>query len=211
MKEWTLTRGKYLSDEQLQALLIKADELALIAQAKNSRRLYQDALILWTALLGLRREELTRIQLSHIHLGRGENFVDVIGKGNKPRQVIFGKDYRKRLMDYLAFRAKTEELTPTTYLFMTQRSARMSVSAIWRRWKRYCPEFPLHASRHTAATLLFRATGNLRMVQKVLGHSKITTTQIYADCLPETIEAGMEQMEKMSRAIAHKGSVACQV
>ncbi len=201
--DWQLTPGKYLAPDELSDLLRKADEMIIIAQAKGSVRMYRDAMIAITATyLGLRRAELAALQISDIEIGRSESYVRVRhGKGDKPRQVVIGKEYKSKLVAYLKFRADRETLAADSPVFASQKSGRMSKSAVWRRWKRLVPGKPLHAARHTAGTMMFTATGNLRLVQRVLGHSKITTTQIYADCLPSTMAAGIDQTEKLLRGI----------
>ena len=201
--DWQLTPGKYLTPDELSDLLRKADDMIAVAQAKKCVRMYRDAMIAITATyLGLRRAELAGLIISDVEIGRGESYVRVRhGKGDKPRQVIIGKEYKAKLLAYLKFRAEREELAADSPVFASQKSGRMSNSAVWRRWKKLVPNKPLHAGRHTAGTMMFTATGNLRLVQRVLGHSKITTTQIYSDCLPSTMVAGIDQTEKLLRGI----------
>jgi integrase len=71
-------------------------------------------------------------------------------------------------------------LTPDAYLLRTARTEKFSVSGLWLRWKLHCPK-KLHSARHTFATMTYQATKDLRLLQKQLSHSRITTTQIYAD------------------------------
>ena len=68
--------------------------------------------------------------------------------------------------------------------------------------KKYCPK-TLHCARHTNATLMFQASNsNLRMVQKQLGHSRITTTQIYADVMPQVM-----QLRRLMKSMVMCGSI----
>jgi integrase/recombinase XerD len=208
--DWQLTPGKYLAPEELSALLRRADEMIVIAQSKGSMRMYRDAMIAITAVyLGLRRKELAGLNLADVEVGgRGENYVRVTnGKGGKQRVVNIGKDYKAKLVAYLKFRAERETLAADSPIFASQKSGRMSNSAVWRRWKKLVPDKPLHAARHTTGTMMFTATGNLRLVQRVLGHSKITTTQIYSDCLPSTMIAGVDQTEKLLRGIKRQPQI----
>jgi len=55
--------------------------------------------------------------------------------------------------------------------------------------------------------MMFTATGNLRLVQRILGHAKITTTQICSDCLPSTMAAGIDQTEKLLPGIKRQPEV----
>ena len=72
----------------------------------------------------------------------------------------------------------------------------MSRSGAWRAWTKVLDRAgvdhrPLHAARHTAGTTLYRATKDLRLVQRHLGHSRVETTTIYADVLEEDLQAGV--------------------
>jgi integrase/recombinase XerD len=130
------------------------------------------------------------------------------GKGGKQRVVHIGKDYKRILKRFLQWKMDVGELNPDAYLLKTERSPRYCVSALWRRWKKYCPK-TLHSARHTNATLVFKASGNnLRMVQKQLGHSRITTTQIYADVMPDVMRESMSAMERLARSLHRRTETA---
>jgi integrase/recombinase XerC len=197
--------GKYLPPERLSELLRKADEMIIVAEARRSLRMYRDAMIAIVACyLGLRRAELAGLRIRDVGIERGEHWLRVVGKGTKERKVVFGPEVRRRLTAYLRFRAERQELSADSFVFGSQKGGRMSNSAVWRRWKKLVPDMPLHAARHSAGTMMFTATGNLRLVQRQLGHSKITTTQIYADCLPSTMAAGVEQTERLLRGLKRR-------
>ena len=205
MKSQAHLEGKYLPPERLSELLRKCDEMTIVAEAKGSVRMYRDAMIAVVACyLGLRRAELADLRISDVHIGRGEQFLRVVGKGNKERKVVMGKELRRRMVAYLRFRAEHQELTAESHVFESQKGGRMSNSAVWRRWKKLVPDMPLHSSRHSAAVMMFTATGNLRLVQRTLGHRSIVSTQIYADCLPSTMAAGAAQTEKLLRQVKRR-------
>jgi len=104
---------------------------------------------------------------------------------------------------YLRFKARRGEATAAdSPVFVSARSGRplgrRRMQDVFRRW---CAEaglsrpYRFHALRHTYATELYRAgEGDLRLVQKQLGHSRITTTQVYADVLDEDAEAAVERL-----------------
>ena len=56
-------------------------------------------------------------------------------------------------------------------------------------------------TRHSFGTYAYQATKDIRLVQKQLGHSKLSTTAIYADCTPEVITRGMDDMERLTRTL----------
>jgi len=93
---------------------------------------------------------------------------------------------------------------PDDFFICSQRSSQISPSGIYKRFKRYCPNHRLHDARHTNATALYEATKSLRLVQKQLGHSSLTTTQVYADVSPEQAVEGMNAMEKVVKSGAKK-------
>ena len=98
----------------------------------------------------------------------------------------------------MKWKAERDEIVDEdAFFFRTERSSKYHPSGIYKRWKKYCPNHRLHDARHTNATALYEATNSLRLVQKQLGHSSITTTQVYADISPEQSITGMNSMEKM--------------
>ena len=168
----------------------------------------RDAFLIQTAILtGLRNSEMCDLMVTDLRIGNGQSHIIVRnGKGGKQRTVHIGKEYKRILKRYLKWKMEQEELHPNAYLIRSERSEKYSPSALWRRWKKYCPK-TLHCARHTNATLMFQASGsNLRMVQKQLGHSRITTTQIYADVMPQVMEENMSTMERLTRSIQKKVS-----
>ena len=122
------------------------------------------------------------------------------GKGGKQRVVKIGDHLKKCLRWYIRWKAQQGELSPDAYLLRSQRSEKMSRGAIWYRWKAYCPEHRVHDARHSFGTLLLEASGrNLRVVQKALGHARITTTTVYADVVDEKTRESMKAMDQLAR------------
>lgn len=85
----------------------------------------------------------------------------------------------------------------------------MTASGVKSTWRRYggsaagLDDFRLHDLRHTTATRLLRETGNLRLVQKLLGHEEIGTTTKYAHASDEDLRTGLESVKK-SRENSHQ-------
>ena len=146
--------------------------------------MYRDYAILMLFMsCGLRISELVNLNLSDIY----EDHVRVLGKGNKERIVYFGEGCREALDDYLAVR-DDGKIHPDAknVLFISQKNGRFGARGIQQMLVRKLLEAGLDASRysphklrHTAATLMLRNGVDTRALQEVLGHSNLSTTQIY--------------------------------
>lgn len=133
---------------------------------------------------GLRVSELVGLRLGQVNLRQG--VLRTIGKGNKERLVPIGDEAQAWLEDYLRG-ARAALLTQSTVsaLFVTRRGRAMTRQAFWYRVKHYArvagiakPLSP-HTLRHSFATHLLNHGADLRVVQLLLGHSDLATTQIY--------------------------------
>jgi integrase/recombinase XerD len=134
---------------------------------------------------GLRVSELVRLTYDQINLNQG--VVRVLGKGNKERLVPLGEEAEVRIERYL------EEARPdlikghgqVPYLFVTRRGGAMTRQAFWYMIKRRAQQAGIskhlspHTLRHAFATHLLNHGADLRVVQMLLGHSDLSTTQIY--------------------------------
>lgn len=143
---------------------------------------------------GLRVSELVGLNAMQISLNDG--VLRVMGKGNKERLVPFGDEAREWIKRYL------EETRPTLLaaklsddLFVTQRGEGMTRQMFWYLIKRHAltagivkPISP-HTLRHAFATHLLNHGADLRVVQMLLGHSDISTTQIYTHVARERLKA----------------------
>ena len=115
----------------------------------------------------------------------GADFVRVIGKGNKERVVFFGEDCREALDKWLRLR-EAPEGADADALFTSNYHARISVRSVQAMVDRRLEDAGLdhtlyspHKLRHTAATLMLKAGVDTRVLQEVLGHASLNTTQIY--------------------------------
>jgi len=204
-----LDRTKYLRPEEVDVLLGSTENAAILARARGHRVPPRDHVMLTVALTGgPRASELGNLEVRDLHLGRGTCQLSIRdGKGGKGRTVALPLALKPFLQDYLRWLESVGlSAAPDAPLFPGRTGRPMTRFGIWRRWKAALKaaglptDRPLHATRHTAAVKLYRATRDLRLVQKQLGHASVTTTQIYADVLPEDIQAGVDA--------AWKGSVA---
>jgi integrase/recombinase XerD len=133
---------------------------------------------------GLRVTELINLRNSEINLTQG--VLRVRGKGERERLIPLGDESQDWLRDFLAG-PRVEILLErhTDYLFPTRRGDRMTRQAFWHIIKRYAKKAEIegklspHTLRHAFATHLLNNGADLRVVQMLLGHSDLSTTQIY--------------------------------
>lgn len=140
---------------------------------------------------GLRVSELISLQTSQISLQQG--VIRVIGKGNKERLVPVGEIALEWLVKYydnsrpqLLHKRSTNSISQCSEVFVTKRGKAMTRQAFWYMIKRYAliagipaEQLSPHTLRHAFATHLLNHGADLRVVQMLLGHSDISTTQIY--------------------------------
>lgn len=166
-----------LSETQVDALLASPD-------SNTPLGLRDRTMIELMYASGLRVSELTALKLDAVSLNEG--IVRILGKGGKARLVPFGGQADSLILRYMA------ESRPTIlsgkqsdYLFVTAKGTLMTRQMFWTLIKKYAlkagitdPISP-HTLRHAFATHLLNHGADLRVVQLLLGHSDITTTQIY--------------------------------
>ena len=130
---------------------------------------------------GLRLNELVSLQLSAIDWS--QNLVRVIGKGNKTRIVPFGEKAERALKHWLS--ARLQKSPDHQFIFIARSGQPISGRQVQKRIKIQAQRAGLsadlhpHLLRHCFASHLLSASGNLRAVQEMLGHSNLNTTQIY--------------------------------
>jgi integrase/recombinase XerD len=143
---------------------------------------------------GMRVSELVSLPLTALHLTEG--WIKVRGKGGKERLVPLGEQAVERLQAYLAGpRAAQLRGARATYLFTNSRGGPMTRQGFWKLLRRYAQQAGIsrsvspHALRHSFATHLLERGADLRSVQQMLGHSDISTTQIYTHVLEERLRS----------------------
>jgi integrase/recombinase XerD len=138
---------------------------------------------------GLRVSELVSMKTFEANLDAG--VVRVMGKGSKERLVPLGEVAVEWIQRYLQARKKTASDT----LFITNRGTGMTRQAFWQLVKRYAAraipgrKLSPHVLRHAFATHLINHGADLRVVQLLLGHADISTTQIYTHVARERLKA----------------------
>ena len=133
---------------------------------------------------GLRLSETVNALLENLHLEEG--FIRVTGKGNKTRVVPVGGNAVKAIDHYLrSGRPTLVKPKTSSHIFLSVRGAQLSSSRVWQivrtRAERAGVKDPVHPHqlRHSFATHLLGGGADLRVIQEMLGHADISTTQIY--------------------------------
>ncbi|OQY09179.1 MAG: hypothetical protein B6I30_10215, partial [Desulfobacteraceae bacterium 4572_187] len=170
---------------------------------KGQKKTVRDWAIIDIALsAGLRASEICNLKVKDIHIGKGERSLFIEnGKGSKSRLVIIGEKLKKHLKEYIIWKKRAgEPADPKDYLFRSERSSKMTLSALQKRFKHWAQvaglkdHYSIHSARHTYGTMLYRTTKDLRMVQKQLGHSSCQVTEVYADVLNEDTEKAVNKL-----------------
>jgi len=144
---------------------------------------------------GCRVSEVAGLRLADLKLDYG--FCQCTGKGDRQRIVPLGRSARSALQTYLdGQRAELARRDPTApWLFLNRSGNRMSRVMIWMLVKKYSARAGLprrvspHTLRHSFATHLLAGGADLRLVQEMLGHSNIATTQFYTHVDPSRLRA----------------------
>lgn len=132
---------------------------------------------------GLRVSEAAGLMISHVYLDKG--FVRVVGKGNKERIVPMGEMAVKAVREYIAERPAPASPQYDDILFLNRFGKTLSRVALFTMVKKQAmaagvaKEISPHTFRHSFATHLIENGADLRVVQEMLGHESILTTEIY--------------------------------
>jgi integrase/recombinase XerD len=168
---------KSLSDEEIGRLLAP-----LVPETPRS--LCDQAVLELAYASGLRLSELCGVRLEQLHLEAG--FVTVVGKGRKERVVPVGRKALEALQRYLDV-ARPKLVCPrsSAAVFLNQRGRAFAPRTLWHRiklrarWAGIERNLTPHMLRHSFATHLLEHGADLRVIQELLGHASIATTEIY--------------------------------
>jgi len=154
---------------------------------------------------GLRISELVGLDLGDVDLYDG--LVRVLGKGSKERVVPLGRTAREAVGDYLTTgRPELVGRQTTSALFLNARGGRLTRQGAWLMVRAAGDRaglqgrlFP-HVLRHSCATHMLDRGADIRVVQELLGHASLSTTQVYTKVSPERLRAVYDQAHPRARA-----------
>ena len=167
---------KPLSEAHIELLLLQPD-------VNNKLGLRDKTMLELMYATGMRVSELVNLKFNQINVNQG--VVRITGKGGKERMVPLGEVSIEWLERYVKTNQHLFHQAGKNHLFYNQKGSVMTRQAFWYRVKKYAAEaniFPLpspHVLRHSFATHLLNHSADLRVVQLLLGHSDLSTTQIY--------------------------------
>ncbi|WP_309296428.1 site-specific tyrosine recombinase XerD [Kangiella sp. TOML190] len=177
---------KSLSEQDVESLLEQPD-LDSVMGLRDKAMLE----VLYSS--GLRVSELIGLELNQVNLQQG--VLRVIGKGDKERLVPLGEQAIEAISHYIrqarSELAKSQQLDP---LFLSKRGKMMTRQTFWHRIKYYAQQIGIrdkispHILRHAFATHLLNHGADLRTLQMLLGHSDLSTTQIYTHVAKERLK-----------------------
>lgn len=190
----TRTRGetgpRVLRPQQVARLLAVLD--------RRTHRGLRDAALLATMVLGgLRVHEAVRLTRDTIYEERGRLRLEFVGKGGRRRTVTMPPTGARTMRAWLA-----DPRAHPLWVFPGRRNEHLSIRAAQKVVKARCaavglPWVHAHSLRHTCASTVMRATGDLHLVQNVLGHaSPSTTSRYYLAFSPRDADRGAEAMEQ---------------
>ena len=146
---------------------------------------------------GMRVSELTNLKFSDIDLTR--SIVKVLGKGSKERLIPFGESANEYTKIYLDNRSQRGINRSIQYIFISTRGSKITREAFWHRIKLYsrninaAKNIAPHTLRHAFATHLLNRGADLRSVQLLLGHSDLSTTQIYTHIAKQRLSDALKK------------------
>lgn len=170
---------KVLSMEEIEKILETPD-------VDNEIGLRDRAILEVMYATGLRITELVSLTMNELHLNMG--FIQTIGKGNKERILPIGQEATKWMESYLKYSRPIFEKRAsdtTSIVFLNARGKGLTRQGVWKNLKKIVQQTEIkqnvtpHMLRHSFATHLLENGADLRVVQELLGHSDISTTQIY--------------------------------
>lgn len=202
-KKWKIL-PKYLTIEQVLSLL-KLPDMTKILGIRDK------AILELMYGTGLRISEVTFLKKENLFLD--ERFIRVMGKGNKERVIPLGEKTIKYLEIYLReSRSKILKENGISHVFLNRKGRQLTRQGLWKIVKAYGQKMGIsriltpHTLRHSFATHLVERGADLRSVQLMLGHSSISTTEIYTYISKDKVKKIYEKYHPRSSEEKNKNS-----
>lgn len=171
----------------------EVDRLLMEPDSSNTLEVRDSVMLELLYATGLRVSELVKIQLNDINLEAGH--LKTLGKGSKERIVPIGSIAQNKIMKYLhSTRQGLLKGKQSVYLFINRSGKGLSRQGFWKVIKKYTKRAGIskrvtpHSLRHSFASHLLERGADLRSVQMMLGHSDISSTQIYTHVARERLK-----------------------
>jgi site-specific recombinase XerD len=197
-RKWSLDRQKFLAEPEVKKLKRVVQDKAIADMKKGRTTWPRFWMVIDLAIsAGMRVSEIASLKIGQLHLNPREPRLHVTGKGEKARDIFISKELMKHLSEYLLWkRLLGESMDEEEALLWSSHGKPYTTRALQYAFKVALRQaglptsYSIHACRHSYGTYLYQKTKNLRLVQKQLGHSSITTTTVYADVtVEETVDA----------------------
>lgn len=185
------------TEKQLPKYFTLEDSISLL-DAVDERNYERDYCILTLFLnCGMRLAELVSINITDI---QGDKLV-VVGKGNKERTIYLNQSCIDAIEAYMPVRNKMNpEYKDRNALFLSERNNRISRRTVQHTVEKYVKKlgmdshkYTTHKLRHTAATLMHQSGVDIRILQEILGHKQLSTTEIYTHINNDEIKAAVSK------------------
>lgn len=188
----TKSLPKSLNEKEVRDLIdaVKINENDTTFKVKSKRRDKVILTLLYST--GLRISEL--VKLLKIDIDFDERTIRVRGKGDKDRIVLFDEDTKELLLDYL-----NKDNNSSEFIFVNKNGNKLTPRYLQMMIKNYAKEAGIkkkvtpHVLRHSFATHLLKNGVDIRVIQQLLGHSSLSTTQIYTSVDMDTIKTVYDQ------------------
>ncbi len=182
-------------------------EIKLVLDSFNEdddEQFFQKLLLELIYVTGIRVSELCDIQIKAVNLAHKQ--IRIIGKGNKERIVLIDTETSESMLYYLRnIRPKFNKKKQNVYFFINRLGNKINRQYVFQLIKEKCSEVGInknvspHSLRHSFATHMLNEDVDLRSVQELLGHSDISTTQIYTHVESKHLKDAYDKLERAKK------------
>ncbi len=187
----------FLTEKEIKLVLDSFNE-------EDDEQFFQKLLLELIYVTGIRVSELCDIQIKAVNLAHKQ--IRIIGKGNKERIVLIDTETSESMLYYLRnIRPKFNKKKQNVYFFINRLGNKINRQYVFQLIKEKCSEVGInknvspHSLRHSFATHMLNEDVDLRSVQELLGHSDISTTQIYSHVESKHLKDAYDKLERAKK------------